>query len=809
MTGQTPGQSSLLGKRLGHYRIAERIGAGGMGEVYRAHDEHLERDVAIKVLPAGTLGDEAARKRFRTEALALSRINHPNIATVFDFDTQQGIDFLVTELIPGVTLDATFTAGPLAEKDVLLLGMQLAEGLEGAHRQGVVHRDLKPANLRITPDGRLKILDFGLATLLHSGDDASLTQSVNEAQGIAGTLPYMAPEQLRGKPADARSDIYAAGAVLYEMATRSRPFEQTLPAALVTDIVQKPPPPPARLNPTISPKLEDIILRCLEKEPDTRYQSAKDLLVDLRRLASAGTTTSFATPIIRKRRSWILVAAPVAVVLLATVLAFTVGGLRPRWFSPAPPPKIESLAVLPLTNLSGDPQQEYFADGMTDELITTLSQINGLKVISRTSVMQYKGVKKPLPAIARELNVDGIVEGTVLKADNRVRITAQLIQAATDRNLWARSYERDLQDVLAMQSDVARAIAGEIKLNLNPEEQSRLARAQSVDPEAHEAYLKGRYYANQRTTSALNTSISYFQQAIARVPTYALAYSGLADAYALLGFRGNVPSKDALAQAKAAALKAIALDDTLPGPHASLAFIAETYEWDWATAEREYRRALELDPGDARAHNWYAGYLIYVRRIDEGLSEARRARDLDPLSLPVLNALAGRLLVAGRVGEALEQLHRILEMNPNFAAAHQTLGWAYLNQGKNEDAVQEFQRALQFSPNDTDFMVDLGFADAVAGRRNEAEKILSTLKTRHAQGQLPSGAIAILYGALGERDQAFPWLERAYQEHDPELTYLQVPNRRFAPLRSDPRFQSFVRRMNFPPSASHPAIAAN
>ncbi len=436
---------------------------------------------------------------------------------------------------------------------------------------------------------------------------------------------------------------------------------------------------------------------------------------------------------------------------------------------------------------------------MTDELITRLSRIGGLRVISRTSVMQYKGVKKPLSQIAHELNVDGVVEGSVFKAGGRVRITAELIQATTDRNLWAQSYDRDLRDILEMQSDVARAIASEIKVSLNPEERRRLAGTGPIDSEAYEAYLKGRYYSNQRTTEALNVAITYYQQAIARVPTYALAYSGLADAYALLGFRGSFPSKDALSQAKAATLKAIELDDTLAEPHASLAFIAETHEWDWATADREYKRALELNSGDARAHNWYAGYLMYVGRFEDGIAEAKRARDLDPLSLPVLNALAGRLLVAGRIDEALEQLQKVLQMNPNFAPAHQTLGWAYLNRGKHEEAIHEFQKAVQLSgANDTDFTVDLGFGYAVAGKKDEAKRILSRLKREHEQGLVPSGSIAILYGALGQLNEAFAWLEKAYKERDPELTYLRIPNRRFAPLRSDPRYADLLRRMGLP-----------
>jgi TolB-like protein/DNA-binding winged helix-turn-helix (wHTH) protein/Flp pilus assembly protein TadD len=460
---------------------------------------------------------------------------------------------------------------------------------------------------------------------------------------------------------------------------------------------------------------------------------------------------------------------------------------------------IKSLAVLPLKNLSGDASQEYLADGMTEALIGRLSRIHDLRVISRTSVMGFKDTRVSAPEIAKRLHVDAIVEGSLIREGSQVRVTVQLIRGATDEHIWAEEYQQEYRSILALQEEVARTIAQQIKIRLTPREQVGLAGARAVDPQVHESYLKGRYYFNQRTEDSLNRSIGYFQQAIARDPSYALAYCGLADAYALLGFRGGVPSKDALSHAKAAALKAIQLDDTLGEPHASLAFIAETHEWDWAAAEREYKLALELDPGDARAHHWYGGYLMYVGRFDEGIAEAKRARDLDPLSLPVNNALAGRLLVAGRVDEALKQLQETLEMNSHFAPAHQTLGWAYLNKGKHKEAIQEFQQALQLSgTDDHDIMLDLGFAYAAAGDREEARRILAKLKELNGRGLVPSGSIGILYGALGDLNEAFAWLEKAYEERDPELTYLKVPGRRFEPLRHDARFQQLVRRVGLP-----------
>jgi TolB-like protein/DNA-binding winged helix-turn-helix (wHTH) protein/Flp pilus assembly protein TadD len=498
----------------------------------------------------------------------------------------------------------------------------------------------------------------------------------------------------------------------------------------------------------------------------------------------------------RRRWLWWLIAASAACVV--TVAAFGWRHSRQRPVAPAAP-VIRSLAVLPLQNLSGDPSQEYFADGMTEELIGRLSRIHGLQVISRTSAMHFKNTQLSVPEIAKLLGVDAIVEGSVIREGSQVRVHAQLIRGATDRHIWAEEYQREYRSILAVQQEVAQSIAERIEISLTPQERGSLASAHPVDPEAYEDYLKGRYYFNQRTEGPLNRSIGYFQQAIKRDPSYALAYCGLADAYAVLGFRGGMPSKDALSRAKAAALKAVKLDDTLAEPHASLAFIAETHEWDWATAEREYRRALELNPSDARTHHWYAGYLMYMGRFEDGISEARRARDLDPLSLPLNNALAGRLLVASRYDEALAQVQKTLELNPNFAPAHQTLGWAYLHRGKREEAILEFRKALQLSgTDDADLVLDLGFAYATAGNGQEARRILAKLKKLHQRGLVPSGSIAILYGALGELNEAFAWLEKAYEERDPQLTYLTVPGRRFDPLRHDPRFQQLVHRIGLP-----------
>ncbi len=535
----------------------------------------------------------------------------------------------------------------------------------------------------------------------------------------------------------------------------------------------------------------------LSSELDVWRQTRKLPLEEDEEEASATEAAAEAIqfrPAVRRVRRWLALGIGIALLALFT-LAYVIARNRP-WA--AYRSTIKSLAVLPFQNLSGDPSQDYFADGMTEELIGQLSRIPGLRVISRTSSMHFKNTQLSLPEIARMLGVDAIIEGSLVREGRQVRVHTQLIRAATDEHIWAGEYQREYGSILEIQKEFTRSIVEQIQVNLTPKDLARLAAVRSVNPEAYEDYLKGRYYFNQRTADALNKSITYFEQAVANDSRYAPAYSGMAEAYAMLGFRGGFRSKDALSHAKTAALKAVELDEALAEPHASLAFIAETYEWDWAAAERGYKRALELNPGDAQAHNWYAGYLTYMGRFDDGISEARRARDLDPLSLPINNALAGRLLAGGRNDEAFRQAQETLELDPHFAPAHQTLGWVYLHMGKQEDALGEFETALKLSgAGDTDLQLDLGFAYAVSGKRDKARRILASLEKLHEQGVVPSGSVAMLLGALGETNEAFAWLEKAYRERDPQLTYLRA-GRRFEPLRKDPRFEQLVRRVGLP-----------
>ncbi len=782
----------MVGRVLGHYRIQEEIGAGGMGVVCRAHDERLDRDVAVKVLPPGTLNDDASRKRFRKEALTLSRLNHPNIETVFDFDTQEGVDFLVMELIPGITLDLKLRAGPFPEKEVLRLGTQLAEGLAAAHAEGVIHRDLKPGNLRVTPDGRLKILDFGLAKLMPQAVGIAATASLSELHGLTGTLPYMAPEQLRNEPADARTDIWAAGAVLYELATGRRPFPQASGPMLTDAILHQEPPPPCTVNRSLTPALETILLKALDKEPDRRYQSARELRVDLERGDTRHVPTSAPMPARNRRRAALIVAAGV---LLAALAVLVVRDQRP---SPGKPEltRVESLAVLPLQNLSGDPQQEYFADGMTEALITGLSQISTLKVISRTSAMRYKGTSKPLPEVARELGVDAVVEGSVLRSGQRVRITAQLIHGETDRHLWAKSYERDLSDILALQGELSTTIAHEIQAKLTPQEQTRLAAARPVNPAAHEAYLQGRFQYNRFIPEGMSKSFEHYNEAIRLDPGYAPAYAGIAYSYTSLGFFGISPPRELLEKARAAAEKALALDDASVEAHIALAYAKLAGDWDWSGAENELRRALALNPGSQDAHFYYSIFLSARERHEEAISEAQRARELDPLSLLMNINMGWRYFQAGRLEPAELWFRRTLEMDARYDVARANLAQLYMQQGRNEEALAELKR-LQLSGNPPAVLALLMQAHVARGRRAEALKMFSELQSRARRSYVPAFVLAHAYHVLGDEDRTFAYLDKAYDERDTWMIFLKVAPL-FQSLRSHPRFVALAKRVGLP-----------
>ena len=788
------GGDSLIGQTISHYRILEKIGAGGMGEVYRAYDERLERDVALKVLRPGMLNGEPARKRFRKEALALSKLNHPNIATVHDFDTQEGMDFLIMEYVSGETMRDKLHGGSLEEKEVARLGLQLAEGLAAAHEQGIIHRDLKPSNTRLTIDGRLKILDFGLAKLVQSPMEATETAktiSVYETQGFVGTLPYMAPEQLRGELVDARTDIWSAGGLLYRMATGRAAFPDVESARLITSILTATPTPPSVVKRNLSSGLENTILKCLQKDPEDRYQSAKELVVDLRRLL----TPSTATQVIPRRKMGTskkisLVAASVLVVL-ALILGFNPEGIRDKVFGGEAHAPIRSLVVLPLANLSGDPEQEYFADGMTEALITDLSQIRSLKVISRASSMRYKETKKTLPQIAQELRVDAVVQGAVMRVGDRIRISAQLIYGRNDKNLWAENYERDFKDVLALQGDVAQAIAREIKVNLEAQEQARVTTTHSADFAAHDAFLKGRYHLQQGTEDQMREAKAYFEDAVRIDPNYAAAYAGLADYYTLTN---ELSPRVAMPRANKYVQKALALDENLPDAHATLAYINFYGDWDWPSADKEFNRAIELSPSYAEAHRSYSEFLSEMGKHDQALTEIRTALELDPLSIATILDSGWAFYYARDYTRAIEQCGKVLDLDPHSVSARDCIGSAHLATAAYDQAISEFSVLVMSSGNDPLRLASLGCAYAASGRKPQAQKVVAQLYELSKIHYVPPYFLGQVHAALGDNDAAMSWLEKAYEQHDSYLVRIKV-DPVMDPLRSDPRFEQLQQRM--------------
>jgi len=790
----------MTGQTLGHYRIIEKIGAGGMGVVYRARDERLERDVAIKVLPAGALADEEMRKRFRREAMALSKLNHPNIATIHDFNTEKEVDFLAMEYISGVTLGEKVQSGALPEAEVIQLGRQTAEALEAAHEQGMIHRDLKPGNIMVTPKGLVKVLDFGLAKLLlPSGPlDKTLTLTSPGTQALTGTLPYMAPEQLEGREVDERTDIHALGAILYKLATGKRPYPQENPSEVMYAILHKPAEPPGSLGVQISEGLERIIFKCLEKEPANRYASAKELIGDLNKLETGDLSTLIAgKPGRRAKRSlWqrpLPVFGVLALAVLGSLFGFNIGGMRDLLSGRAKTPGVQSLAVLPLKSLSQDPEQDYFAEGITDSLITELGQLSTLRVTSSTSVSRYKKTEESLPQIAKELNVDMIVEGSVLRSGEKVRITAKLIHPADERQLWVKSYERDLGGFLVLQSEIAQDITRQIGIRLSEEARFQLAKRKAVNPQALDVYLKGVYSGD----------VDYFNQAIKIDPDFALAYVRLAESHYFSGFFGDVPPREAFLKTKEAALKALEKDNTLGEAHGYLALALVHYDFNWTEAEKEFKRAFELNPSLAMLHHLYAHYLMAIDRMDESMTESKLALELDPFTSAMTFCTGWHCLTTADYDEAIELARKGLQMSPKSAWARVILGWAYEQKSMMDEAIAEFQNALDNWKNGSLPMSSLAHAYGIMSKKKEGKEILEQLLEMSKKGYVPAYDIAVVYMGLGEKAQAFEWLSKALEERSGFLVYIKC-DRRFDGLRSDPRYDDFLKQIGLPPGAVPP-----
>ena len=796
--------------KLGRYEIRSKLGAGGMGEVYLAEDTQLDRKVAIKILPAESIADDRAKSRLIREARAAAKLDHSNICSIYEVTEEHSRSFIVMQYVEGETLAARIRRKPLEMREAVDIAAQVADALAEAHSVGIIHRDIKPENIMITARGQVKVMDFGLATVIKDKgmlESQADTQSLLTEPGvILGTVPYMSPEQVKAVQLDARSDIFSLGVVLYEAISGHRPFDGESVGETLSTILTREPAPLARYSGDVPPELERIVSKALRKDREERYQTAKDLALDLKNLKhetisnskveteSGRAISTAASPLARSSAltgRWPIALALGLVMLLAALVGFNAGGLREKLFGKTTATRIESLAVLPLGNLSGDPAQDYFADGMTEALITDLGKIGALRVISRTSAMRYKGMQKSLPEIARELNVEAVVEGSVLRSGDRVRITAQLIEAPTDRQLWAESYERDMRDILGLQREVARTIAAEIRIKLTPQEQTRLASARSINPKAHEAYLKGRYHWNKLAAEETKKAIEYYNQAIESDPSYAQAYAGLADCYTSLVLYSEFPPQETFPRAKDAALKAVELDETVAAAHSALGKVRLWFDWDYAAAEREFKRAIELDPGDAIVHEAYASYLKAVRRLDEALSEGKRAQDLDPFSILMINSAAWTLYYQGRHDEAIAEFRRTLEMDPTFGNSHWGIGRTYEQKQMYPEAIAEMQKG------GPDFPIrrgTIGHVYGLMGNRREAQKLLDEVRNDPHR----TYDVAYIYLGLGQKDQALEWMEKTYQARYPWLAIQIKPDPRLNSLRSDPRFQDMMRRIGVP-----------
>jgi eukaryotic-like serine/threonine-protein kinase len=793
------------GTKLGPYEILSPLGAGGMGEVYRAQDTRLGRDVAVKILPKEMSTDALGKQRFQREAKIISGLNHPSICVLHDIGNENGVDYLVMEYVEGETLGARLGRGPLTEEQISRYAIQILDGLDKAHRKGITHRDLKPGNIMLTGDGRAKVLDFGLAKEVEPAEasnnnrDAPTLDFATEYGTPVGTYAYMSPEQALGRQIDPRSDLFSVGVTLYEMATGTRPFKGRTGTELCDAILHQQPVPPSQLNQNISKGLEEIILKCLEKDAELRYQSAAEIAADFRRLKRGESSPKDLVdrehfPGARsKTKMTIWIASAVVTVSLVSGIALWVRH-KANLAADARIPQIHSVAVLPLKNLSADSGQEYFADGTTLDLIATLTKINSMGVISWTSVRGYKNTDKSLTEIARELNVDAIIDGSVQRSGDHVKITIELVEARGERNLWAQSYDRELRDILQLQEEVAGTIAREVRVALTPQDRARLSGTRPVDPEAYLLYVQGRSQMQRWTAETWSAARQSFQQAIQKDPNYALAYAGLAETYVT---GDDLDPKVGIPLARAAATKALALDGSVSDAHVAAAQLLYIDGWDWNGAEKEFKRAIELNPGGTLAHHLYSHLLLTLGRNQESLKESELYVRLDPLSPAAYDHLGFQYLATGEYDAAIEAYRKPELLDPSWQSSHTSLGDAYRLRGKPQEALLEYERAAAVDKTNPKILKALHEAFEKEGWEGYWNGILGELLKESKRGYVSPSSLAVIYARLGNKENAFLYLEKAYANHDYGLSGIKF-DRDLYFLHSDPRYADLLKRMGLP-----------